>query len=429
MVETDSHYEEASPAAAQHHHQTYFHIEHGKSESRLQLQRLVASWAEGRPDVCLLSSDNQRVFSHRSLLSLHSRTLFSVLHTHTHHLHDELPILSVPAPGRALRCLLRLLTAGVVVAHSKEDLREAERAAAVLGVSLHNTVTQRIKIPSSEMLSYNKQPVMSKFIGIKPNIIDICDPCTDNADILDVLDEEIEAGENAVNSSSDIQLLPSAKKFKSKMFTERLQKLKDSGTDFQIMHQSKPEYPSYIEPDSMESVQTYAPSSSRHLSFDCDDVVSNSDSSTTLSERKSHKRKLYAEEGAPRELSDEEDKVEFSRDQCGSCNLNSSWTWTTGSPKAPKSSTQRQLYNSCDDCIKKRAEDNIKALKQKKYFQMLKEKSAEKMKGEKYPCDKCKYVAANSSNLKTHKLANHDGVDFVNNYVNDYFQKNKFLIL
>ena len=239
-METDSHYEELPPGAAQHHRQTYFHIEHGKSESRLQLQRLVARWAERRPDVCLLSSDNQRVFSHRSLLSLHSRTLFSVLHPH--HLHDELPILSVPAPGRAVRCLLRLLTAGVVVAHSKEDLREAERAAAVLGVQLHNTVTQRIKIPSSEMLSYNKQPVMSKFIGIKPNIIDICDPCTDNADILDVLDEEIEAGENAVNSSSDIQLLPSAKKFKSKMFTERLQKLKDSGTDFQVIHQSKPEY-------------------------------------------------------------------------------------------------------------------------------------------------------------------------------------------
>ena len=427
-METDSHYEELPPGAAQHHRQTYFHIEHGKSESRLQLQRLVASWAERRPDVCLLCSDNQRVFSHRSLLSLHSRTLFSVLHPH--HLHDELPILSVPAPGRAVRCLLRLLTAGVVVAHSKEDLREAERAAAVLGVQLHNTVTQRIKIPTSEMLSYNKQPVMSTFIGIKPNIIDICDPCTDNADILDVLDEEIEAGENAVNSSSDIQLLPSAKKFKSKMFTERLQKLKDSGTDFQVIHHSKPEYPSHIEPDSMESVQTCAPSSSRHLSFDCDDVVSNSDSSTTLSERKSHKRKLYAEEGAPRELSDEEDKADCPRDtkvQCDSCNLNSSWI--TGSPRAPKSSTQRQLYNSCDECIKKRAEDNIKILKQKKYFQMLKEKSVEKMKGEKYPCDKCNYVAANSSNLKTHKLANHDGVDFVNNYVNDYFQKNKFLIL
>ena len=87
MVETDSHYEEAPPAAAQHHHQTYFHIEHGKSESRLQLQRLVASWVERRPDVCLLSSDNQRVFSHRSLLSLHSRTLLSVLHTR--HLHHE----------------------------------------------------------------------------------------------------------------------------------------------------------------------------------------------------------------------------------------------------------------------------------------------------------------------------------------------------
>lgn len=80
--------------------------------------------------------------------------------------------------------------------------------------------------------------------------------------------------------------------------------------------------------------------------------------------------------------------------------------------------------------MKRRAEENIKSIKQRKYFEMLRDKSAEKvLKGEKFPCDKCSYVAAHPTNLKTHKLANHEGVDFVNNYVNEYFDKNKFIIL
>ena len=92
---------------------------------------------------------------------------------------------------------------------------------------------------------------------------------------------------------------------------------------------------------------------------------------------------------------------------------------------------QRELYNSCDDCVKRRVENNIKSIKQKKYFQMLKDKraEAEQYKGQKFPCNRCDYVAAIPSNLKTHQMANHDGENFVDNYINEYFEKNKFLIL
>ena len=80
--------------------------------------------------------------------------------------------------------------------------------------------------------------------------------------------------------------------------------------------------------------------------------------------------------------------------------------------------------------MKRRAEENIKSIKQRKYFEMLQDKCGKKvLKSERFPCDKCSYVAAHPSNLKTHKLANHEGVDFVNSYVNDYFDKNKFIIL
>ena len=38
---------------------------------------MLCDWARARTDTCLLSSDSERVFSHRALLSLHSRLLRS----------------------------------------------------------------------------------------------------------------------------------------------------------------------------------------------------------------------------------------------------------------------------------------------------------------------------------------------------------------
>ena len=88
---------------------------------------------------------------------------------------------------------------------------------------------------------------------------------------------------------------------------------------------------------------------------------------------------------------------------------------------------QKHLYNQCRHCRKLQVEENLQAWKQKKYIEMLKHKKSDKKL--KYPCAKCKYIASNPSNLKTHQMANHDGVDFVTNYVKDYLDKNKVLIL
>jgi hypothetical protein len=51
-----------------------------------------------------------------------------------------------------------------------------------------------------------------------------------------------------------------------------------------------------------------------------------------------------------------------------------------------------------------------------------------KKEGLKFPCDKCDNVAAAPGNLKTHKMANHDGVKFMERYADDYFDKDDFLL-
>ena len=82
--------------------------------------------------------------------------------------------------------------------------------------------------------------------------------------------------------------------------------------------------------------------------------------------------------------------------------------------------------------MNKKAEGAIKSIKQKKYFDMLKvnrlEAEKAKKEGLKFPCDKCDYVAAAPGNLKTHKMANHDGVKFMERYADDYFDKDDFLL-
>ena len=61
---------------------SYFRIENrDKHETEAGLRRVLREWTHARPDTCLLSSDSERVFSHRVLLSLHSRSLRSQVPT------------------------------------------------------------------------------------------------------------------------------------------------------------------------------------------------------------------------------------------------------------------------------------------------------------------------------------------------------------
>ena len=375
---------------------SYFRIENrDKHETEAGLRRVLREWTHARPDTCLLSSDSERVFSHRALLSLHSRLLRSSLASLEP---AELAVISVPASGKSLRNLSRLLVNGVVVSSSREDLKETEKAAECLGIEITNPRTRSLNIQSSEILTYCRKPVKIKTENINSNVIDLFNPNL-NA-IEDILDEELQL--NADSTDFDFnnrdEKFPDSKHFRTKVFSERIRSLERSGTVLQRV---------------------------RRTSIDADDnFSSSSDSPGSVSDRRGLKRKLFAEDTEhPADFDPDEEPITNTHCECRASRSVARGSWRGAH-------LQRKLYNSCDDCIKRRAEENIKSIKQRKYLEMLREKSGEKVqKGEKFPCDQCSYVAAHPSNLKTHKLANHEGVDFVNKYVNDYFDKNKFLIL
>ena len=270
-----------------------------------------------------------------------------------------------------------------------------------------------------------------KIDNIKPNMIEMTNPCVDDLDILGILDQEIEIVDTIISADTDrMEEFPSSKKFRAKNFTDKIGKLRDSGlrlerlqsqlmrlTESSLSHSPSAQF---VIPK-VEPIDEFAPG----FLFSDDISSSQSDSGpVTLAERKTPKRKLYAEDSEPKELPETRKRVRQSicdteclnstpRFYCGSCECGLANVSTrrsldsVGSPRIPKDPLQRELYNSCDECRRRKAEDM--SSKQRKYFQMLKDRRAEteKYKGQKFPCDKCHYVAAIPSNLRSHQMANH----------------------
>jgi len=442
-----------------------YNLKHDLQNTSKELLGMVQSWTTLKPDVCLISCDRSRIFSHRILLSLYSRSLLSVLKDYPPF---ELPAISVPASGKSIKNLLRLLTNGVTVSASEEDLLEVKETAIAMEIELKDWNIKSISVPKSKVLTYCRDPVVLQIQNIKPNVIDMANPSL--AD-LSILDDEIEIVDTIINVDNKVdkemkKVFPKTEDFTSEEFRKRVKRMKEAGTMFKKRRTSTAIVPGDYKKNLTtisEEFQFIVPKVEPISISDefAPDVLmtesttsSQSESSVTLAERKAPKHKLFAEDLVPKELpetpkknrvsvEDAESMNAYPRFYCASCEcglsgLNSPRRVSvdghnTGTPRTPKTPVQRELYNSCDLCMKKKAEDSIRSIKQKKYLQMLKENriAGEKAKKEgiKYPCDKCDYVAVLPGNLKTHQMANHDGVQFMEQYVNDYFTKNKFLIL
>jgi len=434
-----------------------------------ELVNLVQGWTKIKPDVCIISEDRKRIFTQRILLSLYSKTMCSVLKDLPPF---ELPAISVPASGKSIKNLLRILKNGVTVSKSEQDLLAVQDAASALDIELTGWNITNICVPESEILSYCRDPLVVKYENIKPNVIDMANPTLED---LEILDDEIEIVDTVINVDNSAEkavekeikkVFPKTGEFASEEFKNRVKQMKQFGTNFlkrrattAMLGTLSPTNDSGIGSDFQFLVPKEEPISDDFgigRLLNSDGISSQSESSVTLAERKAPKHKLFAEDVVPKELPETPKKVQnrgsledaesmnaYPRFYCGSCECGFSGFNTprrisndghaTGTPRTPKTPVQRELYNSCEECMKRKADEAIKSIKQKKYFKMLKEKRIEaekaKKEGLKFPCDKCDYVAAAPGNLKTHKMANHDGVQFMEQYVNDYFEKNKFLIL
>lgn len=440
----------------------------GRNHSK-ELENVVQSWTKQKPDICIISQDRSRIFTQRILLSLYSKTLCSLLKDLPPF---DLPAISVPASGKSIKNLLRLLKNGVTVSTNQDDLLEVEDAAKALNIELKDWNINYITVPQSQVLTYCRDPVVVKYKDIKPNVIDMANPTLED---LSILDDEIEIVETVirvedVNKSVEKEIrkaFPKTGEFETEEFKNRVKKMKESGTNFLKRRKSTAASVTsktalnssgidsefkFLVPKEEPIVDEFAPGGL----LNSDGTSTQSESSVTLGERKAPKHRLFIEDSSsmlkelpetPKKnrvsVEDAESMNAYPRFYCGSCECGFSGISTprrisddghsTGTPRTPKTPVQRELYNSCEACMKRKGDEAIKSIKQNKYFNMLKVKRLEaekcKKEGLKFPCDKCDYVAAAPGNLKTHQMANHDGVQFMEKYVNDYFDKNKFLIL
>lgn len=112
-----------------------YRLQFGEGEQAKQMKLFLEQWKlEHMPDMFLTSSDANASFpTHAFLFSIHSPFLRSVLKSVNSM--DDL-VLSLPFTAVCLEKLLELLSNGLVVADSSEQLEEVKEAANVLGFQI-----------------------------------------------------------------------------------------------------------------------------------------------------------------------------------------------------------------------------------------------------------------------------------------------------
>ena len=116
-----------------------YRLQLGEREQAKQMNSFMEQWSvEHMPDLLLTSSDaNASLPTHAFLFSFHSPFLRSVFKSVNNN-KDDLA-LSLPFTASCLEKLLELLTQGLVVADSNEQLMEVKEAANALGFSLDDS--------------------------------------------------------------------------------------------------------------------------------------------------------------------------------------------------------------------------------------------------------------------------------------------------
>ena len=110
-----------------------YRLEVEQEEHRVLVTSFLRQLSSSSPDLTLLPTEGPAVSTMALPLSLHSPTLATLL---TSLASREGLVLSVPATSSSLTLLLRLLSTGLVVAATREELEEVQEAAAVLGIDL-----------------------------------------------------------------------------------------------------------------------------------------------------------------------------------------------------------------------------------------------------------------------------------------------------
>ena len=149
----------------------------------------------------------------------------------------DLPAISVPASGKSIKSLLRLLQHGVTVSTYQEDLLEVEKAANVLNIELKDWNIKNISVPQSQVLTYSQDPVVVKYKSMKPNVIDMTNPPLEDLEIVGqcirVEDDDIPFYASKSGGNEIRKIFPKTGEFESDGLKKRVAQMTKSGTNLE----------------------------------------------------------------------------------------------------------------------------------------------------------------------------------------------------
>merc|ERR1712133_170586 len=111
-------------------------VEMDSSVHASTLRNIINEVTSSKPDVMLLASDGDSVWTHRMLLRMNS-SMFKRVMEDVDHMESEVTM-TVPVLGRTLRTVISLLHTGEVICQNKRQYAETRKAFQILGISMEN---------------------------------------------------------------------------------------------------------------------------------------------------------------------------------------------------------------------------------------------------------------------------------------------------
>ena len=115
-------------------------FEKSHSEWEILMQETLMIWNEVSHDIQLLSTDGQKIFTNKALLSFYSPSLKEVLNDPVIAFSLPVPSVSLPATSSCVSMLLKILVEGKALASDECSLEQVTNLAIILGIKLHNII-------------------------------------------------------------------------------------------------------------------------------------------------------------------------------------------------------------------------------------------------------------------------------------------------
>merc|ERR1719154_165538 len=99
------------------------------------LMGTVQKWANGQPDVYIISEEGHKIYTQKLLVTFYSSTLSSILNGGVD---NEIQGVSIPASSSSIVNLLKVLATGIAITKNKLDLTDVSKTAEAMGISMEN---------------------------------------------------------------------------------------------------------------------------------------------------------------------------------------------------------------------------------------------------------------------------------------------------